>query len=41
MVFWINTNIFARQSNAFAVNLSGSFGDIKILGTDRTTILVS
>ncbi|HGJ66968.1 TPA: T9SS type A sorting domain-containing protein [bacterium] len=41
MVFWINTNIFARQSNAFAVNLNGSFGNIKILGTDRTTILVS
>jgi len=41
MVFWINANIFARQPYSVAVDLGGSFGDVKILNTDKGAILAS
>jgi hypothetical protein len=41
LVFWVNANIFARELSTFAVDLSGSFGDIKILSKEDETILLS
>jgi len=41
MVFWINANIFAKQPSSVAVDLGGSFGNVKILNTDKGAILAS
>ena len=41
IVFWVNANIFSRYPTTFVVDLSGSFGNIKILTTDIGSIVVA
>jgi len=41
MVFWVNTNVFARYPSTFAVDFSGIFGNIEILTTNTGTIAVA
>lgn len=41
MAFWVNANIFGRQPYNFAVDLAGSFGNIKFLNSDNGALLAS
>ncbi len=41
VAFWINTNIFARQPSTLGLDLSGTFGNIELMSTEKGIILVS
>ncbi|MGQ9607990.1 MAG: Ig-like domain-containing protein [bacterium] len=41
VAFWINANIFARQPSTLGLDLSGTFGNIELMSTEKGIVLIS